>query len=338
MKSMQVKDKFFCYRVEEIDGKFETGIKQMDISDLPAGNVLVAVKYSALNYKDALSSSGHRGITRKFPHTPGIDAAGVVVKSDSDKVAVGTEVIVTSYDLGMNTHGGFSEYIQVPDSWIVPLPAGLGLREAMVMGTAGLTAGMALYKMEEGGQTPEMGPILVTGATGGVGSMACKLLLSRGYEVVASTGSLDLREKLLQTGIKEVIDRRDLQKDSGKPILRPRWAGVVDTIGGITLVESIKQTGRNGNVAVCGLVESADLNFTVYPLILNGINILGIESAEFPMEKRQKIWRQLASDWQSGLCDVPVKEIGLKGLKEQIALMLEGKTTGKVLVNINLRE
>jgi acrylyl-CoA reductase (NADPH) len=336
MKSMEVKDKFFCYRVEEIDGKFETGVKEMDINDLPEGNVLVEVKYSALNYKDALSSSGHRGITRKFPHTPGIDAAGIVVKSDSDKIAIGTEVIVTSYDLGMNTHGGFSEYIRVPDSWVVPLPDGLSLRDAMIIGTAGLTAGMALYKMEEGGQTPAMGPILVTGATGGVGSMACSLLISRGYEVIASTGSLDLTESLLKSGIKEVIDRKELQKDSGKPVLRPSWAGVVDTIGGITLVESIKQTGRNGNVAVCGLVESADLNFTVYPLILNGINILGIESAEFPMGKRREIWTQLASDWKAGLCYVSVKEIGLKSIQQQIALMLEGKTSGKVLVNINL--
>ncbi len=320
---------------EQTDGSFKREVVSRNVSDLPHNEVVIKVSYSALNYKDALSSTGHKGITRQFPHIPGIDASGVVLSDKSGKFAPGTEVLVTSYDLGMNTYGGFSELICVPATWVVKLPTGMDLRSAMVYGTAGFTAGLALHKMEICGQKPAMGPVLVTGSTGGVGSMAVKLLKTAGYEVIASTGKDSEHEYLKNLGASAVIHRSEVYDDSAKPFLKTRWAGAIDTVGGVTLATILKACGHNGNVAVCGLVEKPDFATTVYPFIIKGNNLLGVESAECDMGTRWQVWDKLAGKWKFDFPSEGITECDLQTLNEKyIPEILAGKTRGRVIVKI----
>jgi putative YhdH/YhfP family quinone oxidoreductase len=323
--------KAFVIRENE-DNSFSHKIEKKKINELPDHEVLIEVKYAALNYKDALSSSGHKGITREFPHTPGVDACGIVKACKTNDFNVGDEVIVTSYDFGMNTSGGFQEFIKVPAAWPVKLPEGMTLEESMILGTGGFTAALALYKMEQNGQNQSMGPILVTGSTGGVGSMAVSILSEQGYEVKASTGKTESHEYLKELGATTIISRDDVNDQSGRPLLRSQWAGVIDTIGDNTLSTCIKACGRNGSIAVCGLVRSANINTTVYPFILNGINVLGIETAETPREIRLKIWNLLATSWKPSKLDSMKKIIELNDLEEAISKMLEGNSKGRVVV------
>lgn len=317
---------------ENADGTFNQAIESKKISELPDNEVLIKVKYAALNYKDALSASGHKGISKHYPHTPGVDAAGVVIESKSDQFAEGEEVIVTSYDFGMNTSGGFQEYIRVPAAWPVHLPSRMSLEESMILGTGAFTAALSIYKMEQNGQKPEMGPILVTGATGGVGSMAVKLLHQIGYQVIASTGKASAHEFLRNLGADEIVDRDAVNDQSGRPLLSYRWAGAIDTVGDNTLATCIKACNRNGNIAVCGLVQSAELHTTVYPFILNGINLLGIETAETPRTIRLKIWELLSTDWKlKGLNEIK-NIMNINELKSQLNLMLAGKSKGRSVV------
>ena len=325
---------FRALRVFEEANGFHRRIVERKIADLPPNEVLIRVEYAALNYKDALSANGHKGITRQFPHTPGIDAAGEVVHSDHPRWKKGDKVIVTSYDLGMNTDGGFAEFIRVPGSWIVALPEGMDTRKAMIYGTAGFTAGLALHKIRHNGQLPEQGPILVTGATGGVGSLAIALLKKNGFEVTAATGKLQESEYLHELGADTVIHRNEVNDDSAKPFLSIRWAGAIDTVGGNTLATILKSCGLHGNVAVCGLVQSDQLHTTVYPFIIKGNNLLGIESATCPMELRKKIWQHLATDWAVDLPPQTVTECGLNGLIPFIDKMLQGNGKGRVLVKM----
>lgn len=321
---------------EEADGSFKRQIINRNIEELPQHEVLIKVAYSALNFKDALSSTGHKGITRQFPHTPGIDASGVVVNDKSGTFSEGTLVLVTSYDLGMNTFGGFAEYICVPHGWVVPLPTGIDLKYAMVLGTAGFTAGLALHKMEICGQEPAMGPVLVTGSTGGVGSMAVALLKKAGYEVIASTGKMSEEPYLKQLGATTVIHRSEVYDDSAKPFLKTRWAGAIDTVGGVTLATILKACGHNGNVATCGLVEKPDFNTTVYPFIIKGNNLLGVESAECNMKTRLEVWKKLASEWKFDFPNEGIIECNLEQLTDTyIPLILQGKTKGRVVVKMD---
>lgn len=317
---------------ETEDGSFERNIEDKTIDQLPEGEVLIQVKYAGLNYKDALSSSGHKGITKKFPHTPGVDACGIVVECTTDDFNAGDEVIVTSYDFGMNTSGGFQEYIRVPAFWPVKLPQGLSLEESMILGTGGFTAALSLYKMEQNGQNPEMGKILVTGSTGGVGSMAVAILALNGYEVIAASGKKEAHPYLKELGATEIVDRETVDDKSGRPLLRYQWAGAIDTVGDNTLATAIKACGRNGSIAVCGLVASPKLETTVYPFILNGVNVLGIETAETPRSIRLKIWELLANGWKPKHLDSIKKTISLEQLDEHIQLMLAGKSKGRVVV------
>ncbi|MBL4706827.1 MAG: YhdH/YhfP family quinone oxidoreductase [Flavobacteriales bacterium] len=317
---------------EEKDGSFSRGIENKSIGLLPEGDVLIKVKYAALNYKDALSSSGHKGITRNYPHTPGVDACGIVEMSESSDFNVGDAVIVTSYDFGMNTSGGFQEYIRVPATWPVILPNNMTLEESMVLGTAGFTAALSLYKMEQNGQEPSMGPVLVTGSTGGVGSMAVAILAQNGYEVVAASGKKEAHEYLKNLGATSIISREAVDDKSGRPLLKNQWAGAIDTVGDNTLATCIKACGRNGSIAVCGLVQSHKLETTVYPFILNGVNVLGIETAETPRKIRLKIWELLANEWKPKHLDAIKKIIRLNDLEEYIQLMLNGQSKGRVLV------
>jgi putative YhdH/YhfP family quinone oxidoreductase len=318
---------------EERDG-FRRAIESRSTDELPEGEVLVRVKHAGLNYKDALSATGNKGVTRKFPHTPGIDAAGIVEESSDSRYAAGQQVIVTSYDLGMNTDGAFGEYIRIPGDWVVPLPDSLSLKHSMILGTAGYTAALALYKMEQSGQRPEMGKIAVTGATGGVGSMAVAILAKAGYEVIASTGKATEHDFLKKLGAAEIIDHQAVNDESGRPLLRPQWAGAIDTVGDNTLATLLKACGRNGSVATCGLVGSHKLNMTVFPFILNGVNLLGVDSAETPREVRHHIWHKLASDWNvTSLLDDMCTDTNLDELNEKyIDLILAGKTKGRVVL------
>ncbi|MFP4030582.1 MAG: YhdH/YhfP family quinone oxidoreductase, partial [Desulfococcaceae bacterium] len=275
--------------VEEAEKKTYTReIKERAISDLPDGDVLVRVHYSSLNYKDALSAVGNKGVTRSYPHTPGIDAAGVVEQSKDSAFTPGDEVIVTSYDLGMNTDGGFGQYIRVPAGWVVPLPEGLSLRESMIYGTAGFTAGMSVAAVAHA-VPPEKGDILVTGATGGVGSLAVGILSKIGYKVTAVSGKSDAEGFLKKLGAQAVIGREEASDDGGKPMLKGRWAGAVDTVGGEILATAIKSTDLHGTVTCCGLVASPDLPINVFPFILRGVTLVGIDSQNCPMDRRLDI-------------------------------------------------
>lgn len=321
---------------EDENGSFSKGVELVDCDFLPENDVLIKVKYAALNYKDALSASGHKGVSRYYPHTPGVDACGIVEEDKSGRFEPGQAVICTSYDLGMNTKGGFAEYISVPAEWIVPLPEKMSLKEAMIMGTAAYTAALALYKMENNGQRPAMGPIMVTGASGGVGSMAVAILKKAGYEVLASSGKREAVDYLRSIGAKEVLDRSAVNDESGRPLLRSEWAGAIDNVGGNTLVTLLKKCGRNGSVATIGLVDRAEFDMTIYPFILNGVNLLGIDSAETPMNIRTLVWEKLAQEWRPDHLEEMVTICSLEEIPAQMDLILKGKTKGRVLAKMEL--
>lgn len=326
--------KFKAFVVKEIeDKKYIREIVEKNIDDLPEGEVLMEVQYSSLNYKDALSAHGNKGVTRNYPHTPGIDAAGIVAESSSNAFAKGDKILVTGYDLGMNTSGGFQQYIRVPSSWVIKLPDNLSLKEAMTYGTAGFTAALSVYKLISSGIKPEDGEILVTGSTGGVGSIAAALLANLGYLVVGVTGKQDKREMLLDLGVYDVISREEADDKSGKPLLKGRWAGVIDTVGGNILATAIKSTEYGGVVTCCGNAASAELPASVYPFILRGISLLGVDSVQCPIDLRLKIWELLSSDWKVDISS-NVEEITLEELEQKINLILQGKISGRVIVNL----
>ncbi len=320
---------------ENADKSFTRAIETLPFSFLPDHEVTIRIRAAALNYKDALSASGHKGITRKFPHTPGVDAAGEIVEDRSGKWTTGSPVICTSYDLGMNTPGGFAEYIRVPAGWVVPMPENLTFDRAMALGTAAYTAGLALYKMEACGQSPEMGPIAVTGATGGVGSLAVALLAHAGYEVIALTGSADQTDYLKQLGATSVLPREEANDQSDRVLLRSKWAGAIDNVGGNTLTTLLKACGRNGSVASIGLVADANFSSSVYPFILNGVNLLGVDSAETPLHIRQEIWRRLANEWRFEIPESAITFVSLDDIPKQMDRILKGQTTGRIVARIN---
>lgn len=317
-------------------GKFERQIVERSTEHLPPGDVLVRVHYSALNYKDGLSATGHKGITKKFPHTPGIEAAGEVVESQSAKFKNGSEVFVTGYDLGMNTSGAFAEYIRVPADWLIEKPKILSCKDCMTIGTAGFTAAYALYKMELMGQTPDYGPIVVTGSTGGVGSLAVAILAKAGYEVIAVTGKKEAEGYLKGLGAARVEPREFLNDSIGKPLQRAMWAGAIDTVSGTMLTTLLKRCKRDGNIVATGLLSSIHFATTIYPFILNGVNLLGIGAGQTPMTLRLKLWNKLIHEWN--ICDkLPAiaNEIGLEELKDTyIDAILSGKTKGRVVVKL----
>ena len=308
-------------------------IKKRTVDDLPDGDVLIRVQYSSLNYKDALSAIGNKGVSRSYPHTPGVDAAGTVADSRVDAFKKGDEVLVTGYDLGMNTSGGFGQYVRVPAGWVVPLPRGLSLKESMIFGTAGFTAGMGILFLTERVK-PEDGPVLVTGATGGVGSVSVAVLAKLGYTVAAVTGKPSEAAFLNGLGASQIVARADAADTSGRPLLKAQWAGVLDTVGGEILATAIKSTHPWGTVTCCGNVASPDLPLTVFPFILRGVRLIGIDSQNCPMDVRLKVWEHLAGAWKvDGLYDL-CTEIGLKGLNENIDLILKGLQKGRVVVNL----
>ena len=313
---------------------FTRSIEQRNISELPKGEVLIRVHFSSLNYKDGLSCSGVRTVTRHYPHTPGVDAAGVIESTSVDRFKVGDHVVVISFDLGMNTSGGFGQYISVPADWVMPLPEGLSLRESMIYGTAGFTAGIALDLLQKQSIFPDSGPIVVTGATGGVGSISVALLSSLGYSVSASSGKNSAEVFLKKLGASEVIARKAVDDESGRPLLKEVWAGAIDSVGGNTLVTILKSTIKNGIVLSVGLVSSSKLETTVFPFILRGISLQGIAASETSMTVRKEIWTKLANEWKPKNLEYLTVNCNLEKLNSEIDKILIGNQQGRVVIDM----
>ena len=328
-------DTYRAIVVRETGGGFSQAIEELDSDDLPEGEVVVRVLYSSLNYKDALSASGNRGVTKQYPHTPGIDAAGEVVSSTVADFQPGDLVTVTDYDLGMNTPGGWGERIRVPADWVVPVPEGLGAEESMAIGTAGLTAAMSVLEVTNASITPDRGPVLVTGATGGVGSFAVSILAHAGYDVVAATGKPDARPFLLGLGATDVLSRDEIDPDPSRPLVKGRWAAVVDTVGGPILAAAVKSVMARGVVTCCGNVAAPELHTTVYPFILRGLRLIGVDCGNCPIESRHDLWTMLAGGWKiDGLSEL-YRVVRLESVEEEVEAMLQGKSRGRVVVAVS---
>lgn len=326
-------ESFRAFVVNKTDEAFEAGVKEFSRDDLPAGDVLIKVVYSGINYKDGLASTPNGQVIRKYPFIPGIDLAGHVVESSDRRFRENDEVIVTSYNLGVSHYGGFSEYARVPAAWVVPVPRGLSLREAMILGTAGFTAALAVHKLELNGLKPENGPVLVTGATGGVGSHAISMLSNLGYTIAASTGKSSEQAYLQSLGTSEILSREDVAADSDKPLDKERWAGSVDSVGGNTFAYLARTTKNSGSIASVGVTGGPKVTTTVFPFILRGINVLGIDSVLCPMDLRLNLWERLATDLKpKNLSGLVAGEVGLDELIEATAQVLAGKVRGRFLV------
>ena len=326
---------FRAFRVEKNESGFVRSVIERDVEDLPEGEVLIDVQYSSLNYKDALSATGNPGVTRVFPHTPGIDAAGSVLASTDTRFAEGDAVVVIGFDLGMGTSGGFAERIRVPANWVVKLPEGLTARESMLIGTAGFTAAECVQKLEQAGMTPDSGPILVTGATGGVGSVAVKLLATLGYEVAAVTGKPEQHDWLRSLGASELLTREAAAEGAEKPLLAERWGGVVDTVGGDILFNGVKSLRYGCSLAACGLVAAPQFGASVLPFILRHVNLLGIDSVQLPLPQKTQIWSRLATDWKLDLSELE-ETLSLHDLSAAIDRILAGQMVGRGLVDLSL--
>jgi acrylyl-CoA reductase (NADPH) len=326
---------FFALVTEEVEpNRFQRSIKERMISDLPQGDVLMEVHYSSLNYKDALSARGHKGISRNYPHTPGIDAAGIIAESKSLDFKIGERVLVTGYDLGMNTDGGFGQYIRVPARWVVKVPEEISLKETMMYGTAGFTAGICIWEIIQRNITLDHGKVLVTGATGGVGSFAVAMLSQIGYDVVASTGKSDQEDYLKSIGAKDIVSREEADDKTGKPLLQGRWAAVVENVGGNTLSTAIRSTKLHGVVCCLGNVSGDMLETSVYPFLLRGVTVFGIDSAEKPMPLRKAIWDKIFTEWRIQNPEKMIREVDLWGLSDEIDKILAGGQIGRVIVNL----
>lgn len=315
------------------EGHFETSLQSLPFSTLATNRVIIQISYSSLNYKDALSANGHKGITRDFPHIPGIDAVGKVIQDPSQTFKSGAEVIVTGFDLGMNTHGGLAEYISVPASWIIPLPHGMSALKAMQWGTAGLTAGMAIAALWHHGIRPNQGEIVVTGATGGVGLIAILLLKHVGFQVTAITGKMDQYAFLKQMGVDRILDRAEFLSEKPRALYPMQFAGAIDVVGGEVLTKIIKSLHFGGAVSACGMASSVELPLQIYPFILRGASILGIYSADSPLEKKKEIWDKLATAWNIPLDSIS-RTITLAEAPVYLAKIREGNHIGRTVVQI----
>ncbi len=310
-------------------------IIEKSIDDLPEGELLIKVKFSSLNYKDALSATGAPGVTRNYPHTPGIDAVGIVEETKDQNFKEGDSVIVTGYDLGMNTSGGFGEYIRVPSSWAINLPSGLSERDSMSLGTAGLTAGLSIQALDDYNSNQGFDNLnsIVTGSTGGVGSIAVMLLSKLGSSVTAVTGKETQKGLLERLGATEIISREELSEISRTPIGKTIWNFGVDVVSGNILTLLLASLKPGGAVACSGLVGGPSFESSIFPFILRGNALLGIDSVEIPLQKKLQVWENFASDWQLDLSDL-VKEVTLEELEKEISTILEGGQVGRVLVNL----
>jgi putative YhdH/YhfP family quinone oxidoreductase len=326
---------FRCYLVDkDAEGRVRGQIAQRPIGELPEGDVLIRVACSSLNYKDALAATGHPGINKVFPHIPGVDAAGTVAESGVYDFVEGDPVLVTGFDMGANRWGGLSEYVRVPHDWVIPLPEGLSLQESMVLGTAGLTAALSVNALEMHEVTPSKGDVVVSGASGGVGSLAVALLAKLGYHVVAITGKPSAHEYLRGLGAAEILGRDAVDDHSGKPLLSGRWVGAIDTVGGNTLATILAATRHGGCVAACGMVGGGELQTSVYPFILRGVTLAGIDTALCPVPLRRQIWSWLGNEWNLDCLEAIGHTIELDDVPAKIDDLLAGRVVGRVVVRI----
>ena len=324
---------FSAYVVrKDASGRVTARVERVALDALPAGEVLIRVRYSSLNYKDALASQGHPGVVRSFPHVPGIDCAGTVVESASPDYQAGDDVLVTGYELGASHFGGYAEFVRVPAEWVVPLPNGLTLRDAMIYGTAGFTAAQSVTAILARGVGPTRGPVVVTGATGGVGCISLAILAKLGFEVEAVTGKREHHDWLRRLGAKTMLGRDDVLDDTDRPLLASQWAAAVDTVGGKPLATILRSTQHRGCVAACGLVAGTDLPLTIYPFILRGVSLAGIDSAKCPRAERLDIWQKLAGPWRVSQLDDIADEITLDLLADRIQKILTGQIAGRTIV------
>lgn len=326
---------FLAYRVVEADKKFEASWVEQSDADLPDGDVLIEVSYSSVNYKDALSASGNRGVTKEYPHTPGIDAAGVVLESSDSGFAKGDEVVVFGYDLGMNTSGGYGQHIRVPAAWVLKKPAGISAAEAMAWGTAGFTAALSVQKLERAGISPDKGPVLVTGATGGVGSVAVSLLSKLGYSVVALSGKADKNDWLESLGAKRIVTRDDVLALKGKAMAKPVYQAAVDTVGGDMVSAILPQLMPEGAVTTCGMIAGVKVEASVFPFILRGVSLLGVDSVEIPRADKQAVLDKAANGWKLDSLESMTTEIGRNELPDVLARIIKGEGVGRYRVNLN---
>ncbi len=327
---------FRAFVVNKTDTDFSANIQELSTDDLPAGEVLIRVAYSGVNYKDGLASIPEGKIVRNYPFVPGIDVAGVVVESSDPNFKEGDEVIATSYELGVSHYGGYSEYARVKAEWVIPLPAaGLTLKEAMALGVAGFTAALAIYQLEKNGLKPQNGPVLVTGATGGVGSVGIDILHKLGYTVAASTGKSSEHAYLKELGASEILSREEVSAESKRPIEKERWAGCLDAVGGSTLAYLIRTTSIHGSIAAYGNTGGPNFSSTVLPFILRGVSLLGTDSTHCPMELRRHLWQKLANDYKPvHLLDLIASEAPFDDLPQVLATILKGGVRGRKLIRI----
>ena len=319
---------------ETSNGEFEKSIEQRSASDLPENDLLIEVHYSSLNFKDAMSASGNKRITKQYPHTPGIDAAGVVVSDKSGTFSEGQKVVVFGDDLGMDTDGGLAQMISIPADWAVECPSSLTLKEAMIYGTGGLTAALSVQKLEKMGAKPEDGPVAVTGTTGGVGSISIAILSQLGYEVIAFSGKPEQSDYLKELGASEVRHRDTINEIGDKPVGRELWANAIDTIGGDYLANLLKQTKAGGAVTTCGLAASASFSMTVLPFITRAVSLLGIDSVYIPLEDKKAIWERVSTDMKLPNLESYAEEITLEQTPEYLDRFMASKTVGRYVVNV----
>jgi len=313
--------------------ELSAGVAALTLDDLPEGDVVVEVDWSAVNYKDGMVTRPGNRVARTTPLVPGVDLVGTVVSSSAPSVVVGTQVIVHGYELGVARHGGFARYARVPSGWVVPLPAGLSARRAAALGTAGFTAALSLHRLEHHGLRPGAGPVLVTGASGGVGGMAVALCAARGYEVVASTGRTAEREYLLGLGAADVIGRDEVGSTPERTLGRERWAGAIDCVGGVTLSEVLRTLRYGGAVAASGLTGGSAVTTTVYPFIVRNVALLGIDTVQTPIDERRSVWVEMAASFPPDVLDSLVEgEVGLEALGPVLDSILAGRVRGRMLV------
>jgi acrylyl-CoA reductase (NADPH) len=328
---------FRAYVAEERDGHVSGRVNQLTLDDLPTGQVTIAVEYSSLNFKDALSATGQNRVAARYPHVPGIDAAGFVAASDDPEWKPGDRVLVTGYDFGAGRFGGWARFARVPSEWVVRLPEALSTRDAMAIGTAGYTAALCVLALRRNGTTPDRGPVVVTGATGGVGSIAVDILSAQGYRVVASTGKSDRHEWLRELGAADVVSREDVrvaEDEEPRPLMPGQWAGAIDNVGGATLDYLLRSTKMGGNVALCGLVGGPTFRGTVMPFILRGVGLLGIDSGHTPIAERQALWQRLATDLRPRHLDRLTRIADLEDMTTHVDMILRGAEYGRVVVKV----
>jgi acrylyl-CoA reductase (NADPH) len=320
--------------VEKIENEFLVQSRTLQQDDLPEGDLLIKVAYSSVNFKDALACSANGNIVKSYPFVPGIDLAGTVVSSGNDRFKESDEVLITGFGLGVTHFGGFSEYARVPSQWALKLPGHLSLREAMIIGTAGFTAALSILELEENGVGIDAGPILVTGATGGVGSMSVAILAKLGYEVVASTGKPEMRDYLLKLGTSRVMMRTELIKDPVRALDKQLWAGAIDCVGGQTVASLLPSIQYGGMVAICGMTGGAELTTSVFPFILRGIRLIGIDSVQTNMIRREKVWEKLDAVYKPSQLESMAEEITLEQVADCVPVILAGMSRGRILVKL----